>query len=386
MQRILSVMHDNKAITNNRTAVAGLPSTDAERVAASLAAANSPNTIRAYRGTWKRWHDWASRRGCQTVPAAPAAVVAYITERAESGAAPATVRMDCAGIAAAHRAIGADDPIRREALRQAMRSIVRTNRDKGRGQVQGVDWVSADHVAALAEDDGSVAGLRDGALIRIGSDALLRVSELAALTVADLEVRPDGSGTVTIRRSKTDQGGRGHVRFLGAQTVAAIRRYQQVAGVADGSLLRRVHKGGAVGGPLGVRSIRRIITCRAASAGIGGRVSGHSLRVGAAQSLVAAGQPWPNYSRLGIGSRRACRPITHGISLRRMAPWPGSGTGWRQRRGWYRSDTRRRAPPVCPAWQAIGAFDTRAAVCLSGRRDWRRRSERGRKRSAVRCR
>ena len=37
------------------------------------------------------------------------------------------------------------------------------------------------------------------------------------------------------------------------------------------------------------RSIRRIITRRAGAAGIGGRVSGHSLRVGSAQSLAAAG-------------------------------------------------------------------------------------------------
>lgn len=379
-------MHDNKTITNNRTAVSGLPSTDPEHVAASLAAANSPNTIRAYRGTWRRWHDWASRRGRQTVPAAPADVAAYITERAESGAAPATVRMDCAGIAAAHRAIGADNPIRREAIRQAMRSIMRTNRGKGRGQVQGVDWTSADHAAALAEDDGSVAGLRDGALIRIGSDALLRVSELAALTVTDLEVQPNGSGTVTIRRSKTDQEGRGHVRFLGAQTVAAIRRYQQAAGVAEGSLLRRVHKGGAVGGPLGVRSIRRIITRRAAGAGIDGRVSGHSLRIGAAQSLVAAGATLVELQQ--AGDWKSARMPAH-YARHQLA---AHGAVARLR---YRVEAPARVAPLKhPAPCAAGppcltsdrGVDTRAATCLSNRRDWRRRSERGRKRSAVRCR
>ena len=35
--------------------------------------------------------------------------------------------------------------------------------------------------------------------------------------------------------------------------------------------------------------MRRIITARAAAAGITGRISGHSLRIGAAQSLAAAG-------------------------------------------------------------------------------------------------
>lgn len=379
-------MHDNKTITNSRPAVSGFPITDAEHVAASLAAANSPNTIRAYLGAWKRWDDWASRHGLQTVPAAPEDVAAYITERAESGAAPATVRMDCAGIAAAHRAIGADDPIRREPIRQAMRSIVRANRGKGRGQVQGVDWASADQAAALAEDDGSVAGLRDGALIRIGSDALLRVSELAALTVADVEVQPNGSGTVTIRRSKTDQEGRGHVRFLGAQTVAAIQRYQQAAGIADGSLLRRVRQGGAVGGRLGVRSIRRIITRRAAGAGIDGRVSGHSLRVGAAQSLVAAGGTLVELQQ--AGDWKSARMPAH-YARHQLA---AHGAVARLR---YRVAAPARVAPLKhPAPCAAGlpclasdrGVDTRAAVCLSNRRDWRRRSERYRTRSTDRVR
>ncbi len=42
-------------------------------------------------------------------------------------------------------------------------------------------------------------------------------------------------------------------------------------------------------GPLDSRNIRRIIVTRARAAGIEGRVSGHSLRVGGAQSLAAAG-------------------------------------------------------------------------------------------------
>ena len=38
-----------------------------------------------------------------------------------------------------------------------------------------------------------------------------------------------------------------------------------------------------------VRSLRGIVKRRAAAAGIGGRVSGHSFRIGAAQSMRAAG-------------------------------------------------------------------------------------------------
>ena len=376
---------DTKTTTNTQSPFAGSSDIDAERVAASLAANNSPNTIRAYRGAWKRWCDWASRRGHQALPAVAADVAAYIIKRAKAGAAPATVRMDCAGIAAAHRSIKADDPTASEEVRQTLRSIARTNRGKGRGQVKGVDWDSADHAAELAEDDGLITGLRDGVLIRIGSDALLRVSELAALTVTDLKEQPDGSGTITIWRSKTDQAGRGQVRFVGAPTVEAIRDYQRAAGVADGPLLRRVRKGGAVGGSLGVRSIRRIITRRAAGAGIGGRVSGHSLRVGAAQSLVAAGATLAQLQQAGDWQS----PRMAGHYARHQLAAHGAVARLR-----YRVEAPARVPPLTPlpapcsacspCWANLRGVDTRATVCLSHRRDWQRRFERHCATSGVR--
>lgn len=282
-------MDQDKNITDDRAPAGGLSGADRELSAAWNAAGNSANTIRSYLGSWTRWQEWTSDRGVPAMPADPDDISAYLIERAESGMAPATVLMDRAGIAAVHRIRGAQDPTACEAVRQAVRFIVRRHHEKGRGQVQGVDWAGADRAAALAADDGSVAGLRDGALIRVASDALLRVSEVAGLDIADLHVRPNGTGDITIRRSNTDQEAVGVARYLGAPTVAAVQRYLAAAGVTSGPLFRRVNKGGAVGGPLGVRSIRRIITSRVAAAGIGGRVSGHSLRVGAAQELAAAG-------------------------------------------------------------------------------------------------
>ena len=115
------------------------------------------------------------------------------------------------------------------------------------------------------------------------------VPKREALNVADVTTKDDGSGTVTVRSSKTDQEGRGYVRYLGDTTVTAVRRYQEAAGVTDGALFRAINRGRGLGGRLGVRSIRSIIARRAADAGIAGRVSGHSLRVGSAQSLAAAG-------------------------------------------------------------------------------------------------
>ena len=55
-------------------------------------------------------------------------------------------------------------------------------------------------------------------------------------------------------------------------------------------MFRSVRRGGHVTAErISARSVRTIIAKRAADAGIEGRVSGHSLRVGSAQSLAAAG-------------------------------------------------------------------------------------------------
>ena len=56
---------------------------------------------------------------------------------------------------------------------------------------------------------------------------------------------------------------------------------------ADAPLFQRIDRGGTVRGRLSDRAMRRIIKVRCA--GVEGRVSGHSLRVGSAQSLAAAG-------------------------------------------------------------------------------------------------
>ena len=147
--------------------------------------------------------------------------------------------------------------------------------------------LSSRSVRAIIRARATAAGLRDASILAIASDALLRVSEVAALEFAD--VNPSDS-TVTVRHSKTDPEGAGAVAYLGPATLERIRTWTTAAGSNSGALFRRIAKGGRrVGERLSSRSVRAIIRARATAAGVAGRVSGHSLRVGAAQSLAAAG-------------------------------------------------------------------------------------------------
>ena len=92
------------------------------------------------------------------------------------------------------------------------------------------------------------------------------------MQLADLTAEPDVSGRLTVHRSRTDQEGKGTVLYVGEATMRSIRRGDRVepSAITD-------------------RAARSIIQTRAADVGIEGRVSGHSLRIGAAQSLSAAG-------------------------------------------------------------------------------------------------
>ena len=158
-------------------------------------------------------------------------------------------------------------------------------------QVTAVDWQAADLASALAakEQRPGLAGLRDAALIAVMSDCALRVSEASAIDVEDLARREDGSATVLIRRSKTDQEANGAVLYLGKSTMDRIDVWRVAAGVHHGPLLRRLTgRGTPTPHRLTPRSIRRAVARAAESVGIEG-ASGHSLRVGAAVSLVRSG-------------------------------------------------------------------------------------------------
>ena len=131
---------------------------------------------------------------------------------------------------------------------------------------------------------------------------MLRVSEAAALHVADLEA--EGGNTLTVRRSKTDQEGEGVAQYIGGPTVVRVRAWMDAAGIADGPLFQRLDKAGKPRGRLSTQSIRTIIQ---------GRVSGHSLRVGSAQSLATAGA---SVVELQTAGRWQSPSISEGILIR----------------------------------------------------------------------
>lgn len=97
----------------------------------------------------------------------------------------------------------------------------------------------------------------------------------------------------TIRRAKNDPFGDGRDGFVSAPAADALKAWLEATKISEGWLFRRVNPGWAGADALHPHSIGRMLKQRAAAAGlpveITSRLSGHSMRVGAAQDMVVNG-------------------------------------------------------------------------------------------------
>ena len=256
-------------------------------VARQTHAAPSPewiadNTRKAYSRALSQFSAWLSEN-CRDLT--DGALADYLTEMFDAGLAPASGSQVVSAVRFRALLQGADPEIGPK-THLAMSRFSRLGSGRGRGQAAGLQWEAADRIAASSAK-GSLAGMRDAAIITVMSDALLRVSEAADIQVDHIQPSPNGA-TLLVPRSKTDQEGEGRTLFIGRQTMSYIQKWRLAAGVHDGYLFRAVYGDKVKDGGLTTKTLTRIVQRRAKECGYGD-VSGHSLRVGAAQSLASEG-------------------------------------------------------------------------------------------------
>ena len=205
-----------------------LPSTLALRVAdqgvaEALESVLAGNTRRVYGTQWRIFESWCGEMGLHSLPAEPLTVARYLAARANSGASIATLRLAASAITKAHEWAGRESPCKDRGVRASLRgwrrrlgkpqrqagaltadvlAVIRLTAVQPRRRGRGVE--TAEQAAQRARFDlALVAILSYGGLCR---------SEAAALTWGDVQRWDDGSGCITVIRSKTDaeaQGRRG---------------------------------------------------------------------------------------------------------------------------------------------------------------------------------
>jgi integrase len=132
---------------------------------------------------------------------------------------------------------------------------------------------------------------RERALLCVAYDTMARRSELVAFDFADIEFMQNGSGTILIRRSKTDAAGEGARAYLSHETVKWLKKWLDGAGIQEGAIFRRLIGRTKVGERLHADIIADIYKRVARWIGMPAKqvnqVSGHSVRVGATQDLLS---------------------------------------------------------------------------------------------------
>lgn len=282
---------------------------DAQNVGTLLAGSRSAETRRSYASAMRTFTAWCQERGYPVVPTGPEVVASYIAHRA-TYVAHSTISRDVAAISAAHLDTGLDDPTAHHGVRQALRSAGRGLGTAPSRRATPLTTTLMRQIIDAMEDLETATGKRDRSILLIGLAAAQRRSEIAALTTNDISRHDDGL-LLRIRRSKTDQTGRGDLIGipLGAHPetcpVLALEAWLEASGrkLGEGSpLFSRIYNRSRIGDTaLSDRSIARITQARAAAAGISGKdyahtagvariwVSGHSLRAGHATSDAEEG-------------------------------------------------------------------------------------------------
>jgi len=132
-----------------------------------------------------------------------------------------------------------------------------------------------------------------------------------AFNRGDFKFLEDGSGRALNKRSKTDQGGEGHTAYLAPVTVRYIKEWLELAQITKGAVFRRLIGTGfppkqkpRPGRERKLKTIPDRIGARLSAAAVGNifksvakhiklapedirEISGHSIRVGATQDLLA---------------------------------------------------------------------------------------------------
>ena len=270
-------------------------------VADALEAVLSDNTRRTYGAQWRIFDGWCDEVGLRSIPAEPLTVARYLAARAGSGASIATLRLATSAIAKAHEWAKLQSPCRDPGVRASLkgwgRRLAKPQRQSG---ALTADVLAVIRLTAVqprkrgrgietAEQAVERAKL-DVALVAVLSDAGLRRSEASSLTWGDVQRWDDGSGRITVVRSKTD-----------AEAVGAVVAITPVAMKAL-DVIRPVGIGGdkRVFG-LSESQIARRVKAIARAAGLENWefFSGHSGRVGMARRMAQNGAPTHEIERQG---------------------------------------------------------------------------------------
>lgn len=283
----------------------GQPDSSIEQLTAAArdyaAAALSPATRRSYDRHWRAWCAFAAEHGEAALPASNQLAALWLASLANHGLSVSTLTQALSALAYAHETAGLTPP-----TGGALKAVARGARRKNARPVTQKAAISVAQLRAMvAACQPSLVGLRDRAILLLGFAGAFRRSELAGLRIEDLSFGEQGL-TVQLRRSKTDQEGKGRTIGIPARLASgldpaqAVREWLEVSRLTAGPLFRAVSPKGRVSRTAGLtgQTVAQIVKRYAELACLDPTmVGGHSLRAGLVTAAVRAGKPLDSIMR-----------------------------------------------------------------------------------------
>ena len=271
-----------------------------EKTILRIDGAYAPSTIRAYVADFRDFITFCDLNNQIALPALPPTITGYMNKLIEQGRCSSSIRRALAGISTIHNINELPNPTIRSEVKLSVR---RMQRQLGRfnHQAEGITKHILDDM--LACTDNSLRGYRDRAMLLVGYDTMCRRSELVSLRIEDISTqlldRKNNilSTVIFLRKSKTDQ--ESHGRWIPISKVAAdaLNKWLTCAKINTGLIFRGVNRGYKATQQLSPGQVSRIYKRIASLAGFDQgfvrHISGHSIRVGAAQDLLLSGASLP---------------------------------------------------------------------------------------------
>ena len=284
-----------------------------------LEGAYAPSTIRAYYADAQQFVDWCARKNCNPFPLTDVLLADYVSD-VGGVIAFSSLRRRLVAVRRLNSLLGHAAPEQGEEFRLTLRRVRRAAQTPRR-QAFGINRGLL--LRAIDAQPKDLTGARNRALLSLGYDFLARRSELCALRQDDLEFQSDGTIHAVIRRGKADPYGRGRLVFGSERSAKLARAWLRQKPKEITHLFCSTRRGVCLDRPLTGRTVGEIIK-KAIVRTRGERpresdVSGHSLRVGAAQDLLTEG--WDIAAIMRAGGWSSLAVVSEYLRLAEHNPW-----------------------------------------------------------------
>jgi integrase len=227
-----------------------------ERVRHYASKSRAANTLAAYKADFELWKRFCSGLGqipygCNVGEGRAWVIAAFITHEADRGKTPSTIVRRIAGVRFHYRqrglALDMTDAVK-QTLQGAKRTLGTAPKGKSALEVSSImEIVDRIRNSNIKENQ----KLRDVLIILLGFSSAMRRSELVGLNAADITFNNDGTASIYLSRSKTDQVGQGRtIPLIEASNgrycvISALKAWMGLID-SSGPLFRRIHRGGRV--------------------------------------------------------------------------------------------------------------------------------------------